>query len=1026
VGKEVTSLGDLYKFCTKILSAVQGKPSRIVLVLDNSSSMCQDEKNDPGNVRVIAANAFVDSVANNCIDCEIGVIVYKAAKATTSAGTISHELNPLNVGSASNVALIHAMVNSASCGSHSAPKLQGVGKLAKTTTTWTGTALDSAVQHMIDLGYDSLVAAGLNRHIILMTDGDWQTPVPEDIYTEYTTNHPGRPFPTIHGVYLQAVGGSGTPYDLTNMQQATQLSARNTPPANNAPGLYFPGTTPQTIVSAFDTLFTSIVSSRAVGLQAVTFKNTTVNPPDSRNATIFLNGGSTNEYTVRVPQFALQYGANVFIITIQEKDTAGAMLTSYDTLTINRAMTSGSGSAALFQTQCGIDTLPISITCKPLSLQIPAYDSVFAKVVRPQDSSVFLPNTIVMRAFVPFADNETNTIALFHLDNNLVNSVQGGVAGNGTTAYSDSGAFGLAMSGGSFTTILGLPITNGSDFTFECWIKPGASNQAAAIAAGTGFSFSVTAEGYLSATIGATQITTNHVIDRNVWQHVAVARSGGSANIYINGLPMAAAAAASGSIAGTVTIGPFSGGLLDECRISGVMRSQQILGKTLLQIPLAPLLSWRIENVASTGQTARLPSSLWQGTPKGQVQLQFSSPLPGAMIINFFDTSSSPVSLMWSKNGDPVLFTTTGLPVSATLLDNTHDGHLDAIDLKWTDNSAITTPLPGVNELIATMVLTTVDGKIDTLHAAVITLDAAGKTIHISLRENNTGVKGAYETGWTDAKIILTDKNMTTDGRPLVVTQIIDGAAPIPAFACYAPAPKADSLYITFSEPLPPKGQDTSVKQANLLRYQQDTATFQTLMQLNPSVVRNTADGKMLFVFPYNAPGGHAITPYSNYISEQFPNPPNSPKVAVDYCYSVSLIDKILVGPNPFVPNSTNPASISVISPNGNTITTKGIKIEVVLKRPASVNNKQVVFGSLTIFDAVGNVIQDKAQILPEAGKQSYLAAGWDGKNRKGMLVAGGTYLTRIRVWFVDPKTNQISNDEFASPPVLIGIKTKK
>jgi len=42
------------------------------------------------------------------------------------------------------------------------------------------------------------------------------------------------------------------------------------------------------------------------------------------------------------------------------------------------------------------------------------------------------------------------------------------------------------------------------------------------------------------------------------------------------------------------------------------------------------------------------------------------------------------------------------------------------------------------------------------------------------------------------------------------------------------------------------------------------------------------------------------------------------------------------------------------------------------------------------------------------------------------MLVAGGTYLTRIRVWFVDPKTNQISNDEFASPPVLIGIKTKK
>jgi hypothetical protein len=1247
VGKEVTSLGDLYKFCTQILSTVQGQPSRIVLVLDNSSSMCEDERNDPANVRVIAANAFVDSVANHCPACEIGVIVYRAAKATTSAGTIIHELNPLNVGSAANVALIHAMVNFASCSAHSAPKLQDINRLAKTTTTWTGTALDSAVQHMIDLGYDSLVAAGLNRHIILMTDGDWQTPVPADIYTEYITNHPGRPFPTIHGVYLRAVGATGDPYDLTNMQQATQMSTRNTSP-NNKPGLFFPGTTPQTIVSAFDTLFTSIISTKTVGLQTVSFTNTTVNPPDSRTATIFLNGGTTNQYTVRVPQFTLGYGANTFIITIQVKDTAGAITTSYDTLTITRTTTSGSGLDTLFRIQCGMDTLPISITCKPLSLQIPAFDSVFAKVVRLQDTSVFLPNDIILRAFVPFPGNDANAIALFHLDNDLVNTASSGAAGVGTPAYSSvNAAFGSALSGGSFTTNLPLPIGASSDFTVECWVKP---TQAATIVSGANFKLEITSDNYLSATIGSTQIKTSHVIDLNVWQHVAIARSNGSANLYINGIPMAPAANAIGIISGNLMIGPFSGGMLDEFRISGTVRSSQIQGKTVLQIPLAPQLSWNINGVSTNGQTAALPYTMWQGTPRGQAQFQFSSAQPGPMIINFFDTSSSPLPLMWSKNGDPVLFTTTGLVVSATLRDTSHEGHLDMMDLTWTDISTVKTPLPGVDQFIASLVIQTLDGKWDTLHAATLVLDSANKTLHIILNENNTLVKGNYETGWLDAKIVLTDIKMTADGKSFVVGPIIDGATPIPASACYVPATKNDSLYITFSEPLT---RDSSARPENMLRYLQDGKTSQTLQSLNPSIVRTTSDGKMLFVFPFTSttpsitaydysigeqfsPGPnspivsidycysvslidtvsatlrdstheghldmidltwtdsisvktplpgvdqfiatlviqtldgkrdtlhaatlvldsanktlhiilrenntlvkgnyetgwldakivltnikltidgkpfvfvvgriidgatpipisacyapaakndslyitfsepltrdpsarsenmvrylqdgktsqtlqslnpsivrttldgrmlfvfpftsttHSIAAYDYSIGEQFLPGPNSPIVPIDYCYSVSLIDKVRAGPNPFVPNSSDLALINVATPDGKTITTKGIKVEVILKRPAIANNKQVVFGSLMIFDAVGNVILDKAQLLPEVGKIANLAIGWEGKNKKGMIVAGGTYLTRIRVWFVDPNTNHIAQDEIASPPTLIGIKTKK
>jgi hypothetical protein len=61
---------------------------------------------------------------------------------------------------------------------------------------------------------------------------------------------------------------------------------------------------------------------------------------------------------------------------------------------------------------------------------------------------------------------------------------------------------------------------------------------------------------------------------------------------------------------------------------------------------------------------------------------------------------------------------------------------------------------------------------------------------------------------------------------------------------------------------------------------------------------------------------------------------------------------------------------------------------------------------------------------LPEVDNPMALALGWDGKNRRGMIVAGGTYLTRIRIWSINNQ-NQISKDEYVSPPALIGIKTK-
>jgi hypothetical protein len=53
------------------------------------------------------------------------------------------------------------------------------------------------------------------------------------------------------------------------------------------------------------------------------------------------------------------------------------------------------------------------------------------------------------------------------------------------------------------------------------------------------------------------------------------------------------------------------------------------------------------------------------------------------------------------------------------------------------------------------------------------------------------------------------------------------------------------------------------------------------------------------------------------------------------------------------------------------------------------------VTGTLTIFDAVGNVVADKVQMFADATAVK-LSWVWNGKTRTGSWAAPGTYLARI------------------------------
>ena len=314
------------------------------------------------------------------------------------------------------------------------------------------------------------------------------------------------------------------------------------------------------------------------------------------------------------------------------------------------------------------------------------------------------------------------------------------------------------------------------------------------------------------------------------------------------------------------------------------------------------------------------------------------------------------------------------IPVTATLLDTNHNGHLDRIDITWTADSTITGN-PTVANFIQTLVITTLDGKKDTLHAVSIQMDLANKTIHIILSEN---VGPEYETAWQpNPAITLTNYQMTASGSWFIVTAVVDGASPVIKSVCFVPMPGADTLHVEFSEPL--AGQKPAVDPYNsfTLYYQNGTAY--------PFAVKNPTYKVVgdLVVYDLQA---HTLTSADSIVEG------NRPAFRLSPCGDVSIIVNYLAVGNPFIPGKT------VVPPslrNPNSTSTSGSRIEVSLIPAIQGDLGKGVTGSLTIFDAVGNVVADRVQMFADATAVKLFWV-WDGKTRTGSWAAPGTYLARI------------------------------
>jgi hypothetical protein len=318
----------------------------------------------------------------------------------------------------------------------------------------------------------------------------------------------------------------------------------------------------------------------------------------------------------------------------------------------------------------------------------------------------------------------------------------------------------------------------------------------------------------------------------------------------------------------------------------------------------------------------------------------------------------------------------TGIPVTATFLDTNHEGHIDRIDLTWTDTAVLRQDLPSAGHWIQTLNMTSLDGAVITLYADTMVADPADKTIHVILTQNN-GNK--YETGWKSATCALTDSAISLSGRPFTVAGIIDGAAPVIKSICFLPAATADTMRVMFSEPVTPANKPGnangyfSIVNSNTNTSITDTATVIIIQ-----------GSRLLYVYR----SGTLTDLYS--LKEG-----SRPLFPLTLCGDVSIVTSSQVIPGSFIPGVT---AIPADEQNPNSPEDYGTRIEVSLIHAVQmelfVGN---ITGTVSIFNKAGGRVYSNVPMVVDPGRVA-LFVTWNGQNDNGAYVNVGTYQASVTV----------------------------
>jgi hypothetical protein len=251
-------------------------------------------------------------------------------------------------------------------------------------------------------------------------------------------------------------------------------------------------------------------------------------------------------------------------------------------------------------------------------------------------------------------------------------------------------------------------------------------------------------------------------------------------------------------------------------------------------------------------------------------------------------------------------------------------------------------------------------------------------TVHVTLKENTAAT---LETGWSQSSIQLSEVAMTSDGRPIYVAAVVDGAEPVVKSVCFAPTGSVDSLRVIFCEPVAKATKPV------------DEYTVIVITDKNGAVLPLTGTGttrllsvtklgdRFVYVFKASTFTGTETVKAG---TRSFP---------VDLCGDISVVVQSRAINNPFIPGK----SVIPASRLGTNDPPNGMRIEVQLVRAIAKDfESQKVRVSFSIFDAVGNTVLKNTEMKEDLRTDSLTAYFiWNGKTQKGGMAAPGTYLVR-------------------------------
>ncbi len=362
------------------------------------------------------------------------------------------------------------------------------------------------------------------------------------------------------------------------------------------------------------------------------------------------------------------------------------------------------------------------------------------------------------------------------------------------------------------------------------------------------------------------------------------------------------------------------------------------------------------------------------------------------------------------------------IPVTVTLRDTSHEGHIDRIDISWTDSSIVLNDASNVANFIKAASIVSLDGQNVTLHPINIVPDIANKTIHVILQENKGLI---YETGWQSAQVSLKNQTINVQGDTLTVTKVIDAAGPVITRARYNSTKTTgamDTIKITVSEPVDCNTALNALPSEVFVIFENgkrnesalDGAVFTGSCSSKYTSALTIIVKRDAFVIP-NADSiafvGEAIA-----VIDQNGNHPgiNNRGVRLE----TGIINTLTIGTstNPFIPGVTTiPPTVlkyyDKIAPTpSSTGIIIGIKSDIPLKEIAN-----HTYGNANIYDAVGNIVI--ANIPIKKSSSGFYGLYWDGYNHNKRNVGLGTYGVMLTIKDVTGKSEK--------QLVKIGIKGK-